>query len=107
MALHHFKPTEVVHLTEAAESEPRHKALVKTSQFEAIRLALAAGEEIPEHHVDGFATVHCLLGSVEMILNDQTVTMASGDWLYLDQGQQHAVRAIDHATLLVTIMLGK
>jgi quercetin dioxygenase-like cupin family protein len=107
MALHHLKPTEIVNLSEAAESEPRHRALVKTSQFEAIRLSLTAGEEIPEHHVEGFATVHCLLGSIEMILNDQTVTMTSGDWLYLDQRQQHAIRAIDRATLLVTIMLGK
>jgi quercetin dioxygenase-like cupin family protein len=105
MALRHIRPGETVHLTRPAESEPRHQALVKTSQFEAIRLLLAAGEEIPEHHVGGFATVQCLRGSVTLMLNDKNVTMSSGDWLYLDQKQQHAVRAIDDTTLLLTIML--
>ena len=107
MALHHIQPTEIAHLNEAGENGSRHRALVKTSQFEAMRLLLAAGEEIPEHQVEGFATVQCLNGSVKLILNDKTVTMNAGDWLYLDQGQPHAVRAIADAGLLVTIMLDK
>lgn len=107
MALHHLKPTEVENLTQFEEGKPRHKALVKTDQFEAIRLSLVAGEDIPEHHVSGFATVHCLHGAVEMIFADRTVTMISGDWLYLDQKQRHAVRAVEDATVLLTIMLAK
>ncbi len=107
MALHHIQPTEIAHLNEAAESGSRRHALVKTSQFEAMRLLLAAGEEVPEHQVPGFATILCLSGSVVLMLSDKTVTMNPDDWLYLDRGQRHSVRATDDASLLVTIMLDK
>lgn len=107
MSLHHIRPTEIAHLNEAAENESRHRALVKTSQFEAMRLLLAAGEEIREHQVAGFATVHCLHGSVVLVLVDRSVTMTSGDWLYLDRGQRHSLRANKDAGVLVTIMLDK
>ena len=109
MALQHLKPTEVTHLSKRAEAAdaPRHVALVKTSQFEAIHLSLKAGETIPALKVQGYATVQCLRGSVELAMDDHSVTMSSGDWLYLDRGQQHAVHSHEDSALLVTIMLGK
>ena len=70
-------------------------------------LSLKAGETIPALKVQGYATVQCLRGSVELAMDDHSVTMSSGDWLYLDRGQQHAVHSHEDSALLVTIMLGK
>lgn len=108
MALKHLKPTEVAHLTQRAEAAdaPGHIALVKTSQFETIHLSLKQGEVIPTHKVQGYATIQCLRGSVELVLDGQSISISSGDWLYLDQGQEHAVHSHEDSSLLVTIMLG-
>jgi quercetin dioxygenase-like cupin family protein len=103
--LHHVDPTEIVALAASPDGEARHVALVKTDQFEALRLRLKAGEGIPAHQVPGYCTIQCVQGSVEIVLSDRAIEMATGDWLYLDHGQEHAVRAPEETVLLVTIML--
>lgn len=105
MALHHAEPNEIVPLAAEMQNEAGRVSLAKTAQFQAMHVSLKKDESIPAHHVEGYATVLCLRGSVEMILADKTVRMNSGDWLYLDQGQEHAVHSHDESALLVTIML--
>ena len=92
MALKHVKPNEIVNLASGMEGseEVSRVALVKTSQFTALRVSLKSGDNIPAHQVPGCATVLCLRGSVEISLDDRKETMSEGDWLYLNQGQQHA-----------------
>ena len=66
MALPHAKPGESVDLNSLGEAlkEARTQAIIKTDSFEAIRLVLQAGTEIPSHKVPGEITLHCLEGCV-------------------------------------------
>ncbi len=104
MALHHLGPAEKLHLPSSfADRNGRAVALVKTDMFEAAQLALAAGTSIARHSVPGYATIQCLEGTV-LLETDETIELRSGDWLYLDRGQDHSVRAVDDASLLLTIL---
>lgn len=106
MALQHLQPGEAVNLhtsSATADAAPRW-ALVKTDQFQAIYVSVAAGSNIPKHSVPGQATVQCLTGIIGIILDDTTVTLSEGDWMYLDRNQEHAVEGIEDGALLVTIL---
>ena len=104
MALHHLEPGEKVHLDLlAGPGTGRTAALVKTDKFESAKLRLGAGEEIARHSVPGYATIHCLGGRVILETAD-AIEMAAGDWLYLDRGEAHSLRAIEDSSLLLTIL---
>jgi quercetin dioxygenase-like cupin family protein len=104
MALHHVVPGEKVHLaSRASAAETRTAALVKTGSFEAAQLVLSAGESIAPHSVPGYATIQCLDGKVTLE-TDEPIELRSGDWLYLDRGQEHSLRAVEDTSLLLTIL---
>ena len=105
MALHHVAAGEKIHLPSSLDPASNGKtlALVKTDRFEAVQLVLPAGNHIAVHSVPGYATVHCLAGSV-VIETEERVQLDAGDWLYLDRGQKHSVFAIADSSLLVTII---
>ncbi len=107
MALHHAKPGEIVDLRPAGESlkDGRTAAIVKTEQFEAIRLVIPAGTEIPAHKVSGNLTLQCLEGLVELGLATSPVILKAHDWIYLDGDAAHSLRAIEDSSLLLTIFL--
>ncbi len=86
-------------------AEARTHALVKTSEFEAIRLVLLAGKELKDHKVDGSITLQCLEGRVFFRFEDESRLMTGGDWLYLDGGVIHSLLAQEDSSLLLTIML--
>lgn len=103
MALQHAGSGEVVRL--ASLDSGGSTALVKTDQFEAIHLVLAAGATLPPHQVAGRITLQCLDGSVRLSLEGKApVTLAQGDWLFLDRAEQHGVEAIEDARLLLTVL---
>ncbi|MTH78391.1 cupin domain-containing protein [Paracoccus aestuariivivens] len=107
MARPHALSGEIVSLAppEAGLSEVKTHALVKTPEFEAIRLFLAAGKELKDHKVDGSITLQCLDGVVDFRFGQQVRRMQAGDWLYLDGGVIHSLWAHEDAALLLTIML--
>lgn len=107
MALRHAQPGEVVDLRPFGEriSEARTAAIVKANGFEAVRLVLAAGSEIAPHRVPGEITLHCLEGRVELWREGEHIDMRTGDWLYLDGGELHALKGVEDASLLLTILL--
>ena len=107
MALHHTKPGEVVDLRPIGRDlkNAQSTAIVKTSQFEAIRLIVPAGAEIPPHKVGGSITLHCLEGAVELGLATAPVALKANEWIYLDGGMPHSVKAVEDASLLLTIFL--
>lgn len=108
MALPHAKPGEVVDLRPrgSALKDGRTAAIIKTEQFEAIRLIVHAGREIPSHAVSGHITLHCLEGRVTLGLAQSTITLCAGEWVYLDGQEAHSVKGIEDSALLLTIMLG-
>ncbi len=104
MALRHAAPGERVRLASAASvPDARTLALVKTDAFEAMQLVLRAGEKIAPHAVPGYATIHCLEGSV-VLRTDEDIPLGAGEWLYLERGERHSLSAIEDSSLLVTIL---
>ncbi|HWJ70653.1 MAG TPA: cupin domain-containing protein [Sphingobium sp.] len=79
-------------------------AIVKAKAFEAIRLVIPAGREIPAHEVAGDIMLHCLEGRVALDLPDAGLELAAGDWVYLEGGARHRVKAVEDASLLLTIL---
>lgn len=107
MALHHAAPGEIVDLCPAQGNlkEARTAALVKTKAFEAVRIVLQAGAQLPVHHVAGEITLQCLIGRVRLTVEDQNLDLSPGQWVYLAGGAPHAVQATDNSVLLLTILL--
>ncbi|MET4131639.1 quercetin dioxygenase-like cupin family protein [Porphyrobacter sp. MBR-155] len=107
MALHHASPADVIdlgHIVHSAD-KPGTRAIVKTDRFEAIRLVLARGATIPDHHVASQITLHCLSGAVAVKLTDRTLTLHADQWVYFDERTVHGIEAVDDTVLLMTIML--
>lgn len=104
MALRHAHAGERIHLASIGSvTHARTAALVKTEHFEAAQLVLRAGDTIARHSVPGYATVQCLEGSV-ILETDERIELESGDWMYLDRGQEHSVSALENSSLLLTIL---
>jgi quercetin dioxygenase-like cupin family protein len=107
MALHHAASGEIVNLAPlgAGLRQARTTALVKKDDFEAIRLVLRAGEELPPHKVSGRFILHCLEGRVSLVTPAASHELAAHQWVYFDGGITHGVRAIEDSSLLLTILL--
>ena len=107
MALQHAKSGEIVDLAPLGPGlkQAPSTAIVKTAQFEAIRLVLPANTEIPAHQVPGNITLHCLEGEVELDIAPTRIRLKADQWTYLDGGASHGVRAIVDTALLLTIFL--
>lgn len=106
MALPHAKSGEIVELSSfATELRDAHTtALVKNEKFEAIRLIVHAGSEIPSHQVAGMFTLHCLEGRVRLGLAEGHKELSAGQWIYFNGGVAHSVDGIEDSSLLLTIL---
>lgn len=80
-------------------------ALAKTDNLEIIRLVLPKERAMPEHRVDGEITLQCLEGEIACDAHGRTVILRPGEMLYLAGGEPHAVRALEDAVALLTILL--
>ena len=87
-------------------AEAKTCKLIKTEQFELIRLVLPAGKVIPEHNTPGQITVQCLEGCIEFTSAGKTETLGPGQLLYLEAGEPHSLKCIEAASVLVTKMSG-
>lgn len=107
MALHHANPGEIVDLGPMGSGlrEASTAAIVKAAQFEAIRLIVHAGAEIPKHKVSGEITLHCLEGHVELGIDPTPIALKANEWVYLEAGVPHSVKAIQDSSVLLTIFL--
>jgi quercetin dioxygenase-like cupin family protein len=106
MAQIHAKPGQVVSMKPLVSQLPTAKtvALVKEKHFEAVRLVVHEGVEIPPHSVTGNITLHCLEGQVTLGLSSGDVMLREGDWVYLERGEEHSVKGIVNSSLLLTIL---
>jgi len=107
MALHHAKPGEIVDLRPIGPGlrDAGTAAIVKGDHFEAIRLIVHAGAEIPRHKVSGEITLHCIEGHVELEVDRAPIALKAHQWVYLKGGVPHSVKAIEDSLLLLTIFL--
>lgn len=105
MSLALVTPGEVIDLSaDAASKTASVTTLIKTQDLQVIRMVLAAGGETPTHTSPGELTVLCLHGRVVFTAYGQDQPLSAGGFLYLPAGQPHAVKAIENATLLLTIV---
>ncbi len=81
--------------------------LIKTDHMQVIRLVVPAGKEIPAHDAPGEITVQCVEGRVAFTASGRTQELGPGQLLYLTAGETHALRGIEHSSLLVTILSGR
>lgn len=107
MALPHLSSGQITPLAPlGAQLATRSStALFKSEQLEVVRLVLPAGQEMREHKVAGEITLQCLEGAIELTAEGRTQTMRAGDLVYLDGHAPHALRGVEHASLLLTISL--
>jgi quercetin dioxygenase-like cupin family protein len=107
MAIHHATPAEVfdVRPLGATLRESKTTVLVKTHTLEVIRIVLPTGKQLPPHRVEGEITVQCLEGRIAFAADGNEHDLAQGQMLYLAGGATHALRGIEDASVLVTILL--
>jgi quercetin dioxygenase-like cupin family protein len=103
MALHHCRSGEVAHLGALGDRTTVTAALARTPSFEAIHLVVRAGQSIAPHRVAGSLTLYCIAGHAR-IESDVPAELKTGDWLFLEPGTPHAVKAIADTSLLLTIL---
>jgi quercetin dioxygenase-like cupin family protein len=80
---------------------------IKTEQMQLIRLVVLAGKEIPAHDAPGEITIQCVEGRVEFTASGKTQELGPGQLIYLSARETHALRGIEDASLLVTILSGQ
>ncbi len=107
MGIPHVQPGEVVNLYQLPAKLGLEKtfALTKTKQMEVIRMTIPKGKIIPAHQVTGEVSIFCLDGKVEFQIEEKLNELSSGDWLYMNGGDKHSLRAVTDSSLLVTISL--
>jgi len=107
MAVPHAAPGQVIDVRPLGEGvrQAATTTLVKTALLTVIRLVLPAGKELPPHKAPGEITVQCLEGRVAFTALGQTQELAAGEMLLLSGGEEHAVKSLADATVLLTIRL--
>lgn len=107
MAIPHAQPGDVIDISPLGKKLPQTQTstLVKTDSLEVLRLVLPAGKVIDPHSVPGEITVQCLEGKAVFTARGKDQELTPGQMLYLAGGDEHALRAVEDASLLVTILL--
>lgn len=87
-------------------TESQSTAIFKSDALEVMRLVLAKGKTMPAHKVVGEITMHCLAGSIALMVEDEPRSLAAGCMVYLAGGVMHSLTATEDACVLVHIVLG-
>ena len=108
MALEHLQAGQVANVRPygAALAAAGNTALFKSAELEVMRLVLPKGKAMPAHQVVGEITIQCIEGVVQIDANSNApVTLNAGELLFLTGGASHALRALQDASVLVTIVV--
>lgn len=106
MALKHAKSGEVVDLSPLGDKLRGIKtsAIIKSEDFEAIRLIVRAESTIPTHEVAGNVMLHCLEGHVRLGLSNGEIDLKVGEWVFLDRSENHSISGVTDSCVLMTIL---
>jgi quercetin dioxygenase-like cupin family protein len=107
MAMTHAASGELIDVRPlgAALRQTRSQTLVRAEHLEIFRFVLPTGQSAPSHRTPGTLTLQCLEGLVELAAHGRVQILAAGDMVYLAEAEPHAVKALEDASLLVTILL--
>jgi len=81
--------------------------VLKTDDFELVRLAIPGNETVSESTATGETVFHCLEGKARFTAYGKSQTLGSGSLLYLPRGELFTVETIDDSWLLLTILSPK
>lgn len=106
MSLHHATPGELIDIRPLGDKlvDSASLALVRTDDFEVMRLVLPQGKSIPEHRIEGELTLQCLEGSVEVEALGQRRQLRAGQMIYLQGNTPYALAAPENASVLMTML---
>jgi quercetin dioxygenase-like cupin family protein len=106
MSQHHATSGEVIDLRPLGVKLPETApvALVRTDDFEVMRLVLRNGKSVPEHKIAGELTLQCLEGTVEVQAHGKTTALQAGHLVYLQGNTPYALFALEDASLLMTML---
>lgn len=109
MALHHAESGEIIDVRPLNDglAGAQSRTLYKSARLEVIRTVLMGGLQIPPHSITGDLTVQCLEGGVDFTFGGTTRSMRAGDLLCLGGGTTYTLKAIDDASLLITMELAQ
>ena len=85
-------------------SSAHTRTLIKSDAIEVVRRIVRAGEEIPQHTTKSEMIVHCLEGRVSLTALGKTQILKAGNVIGLSAGEPHALKGIEDASLLLTIL---
>jgi len=107
MALPHAQPLDIVNVAPQGEKLQGSvsTSLIKTERIQLLHMVLPAHKDVPEHHVDEECTIHCLEGTVEVVMPGGVRQLDAGNVVLLPAKQRHSLRARTHCALLVTLLL--
>lgn len=107
MALLHAQAGEVVDIRPLGSDllNTKTSALIKSANFEVIRMVLHVGKQVQEHRAKGEIIVQCLERLIELTLSGNKVKLGEGRLLHLKAEQPHALEAIEHSSVLLTLLL--
>ncbi len=107
MAILHAQAGEVVDIRPfgVAIADSKTTALIKTHQFEIIRMVLLENKEIPVHAAKGDIIVQCLEGHVTFSTMGKNVELPAGHLFYLKTGEPHSLKAVEDSSLVLTLLL--
>ncbi len=107
MALPHARPLDTIDLRPLGDALAGAvtTSLLKTRSLQLMRVVLRRGEKLPEHHVPGEITVHCLEGEAALSTATRDCLLSAGQLVLLPGGEPHGLRAITDTSLLVTLHL--
>ena len=107
MATKHASSGELIDLRPLGGSldDSQSTTLLRDAQLKVMRLVMPTGKELHDHAVDGPITMQCLEGRIEVTAHGSSTTMHAGDLMYLASRVRHALRAIEDASMLVTIVV--
>ena len=107
MAIAHLKSGEIADVKPLGGNlaETVSHALFKARDLEVARLVLRAGEGMPPHSVAGEITLQCIEGRIAFMCDAGERELAAGQLVQLNGNELHALRAIEDASLLLTIAL--
>jgi len=79
------------------------RVLFTSPECRLVALDLAAGDELPDHHVRERAVLQVISGRVAIDASGETAECDPGTLVTFDPGERHAVRGLDDARLLLVL----
>lgn len=107
MAITHAKSGELIDVRPlgARLSQTASSTLVRAEHLEVFRFVLPAGKTAPSHKAAGAITIQCIEGVVELEAHGCIQILHAGSLVYLADAEPHAVRSLEDASLLITMLL--